>query len=209
VSLGILAYVGSRLRAQPTTANPAPQTKVAMVNIGQVIKGYAKWKVYQEEFKAKVDVFEAKAKELKKSQEDYAKAAQNPSFSAEQRDQYEKAVKTVRNQLQDLSDDAKSQLGKMQADQYTILYNDVRTIVSEMAGARGLELVFQYNDVFAGDPAANALSVQRRLTSDGALPIYAAPGMDISQAVMDTLNARYKSAMPGTPTAAAPGAGGR
>ena len=38
-----------------------------------------------------------------------------------------------------------------------------------------------------------------------AMPMYAAPGLDISVAVMETLNYRYKSAMPGTPTTAAPG----
>ena len=66
VSMGVLAYVGSRLWAQPAGQPVAPaQTKIAVVNVSKAIKDYDKWKAYREEIRAVAKQYEENAKAMK------------------------------------------------------------------------------------------------------------------------------------------------
>src|SRR5207302_4160483 len=56
-TLGVGAYLGSHLWAQQTYQQPAQQqaplqTRIALVNLDQVIKGYDKYKTFEESIKA-------------------------------------------------------------------------------------------------------------------------------------------------------------
>jgi len=188
---GILLAVGlvvvvSRSWSAPKAEPPARRTRVAVLNVSQVIKSYAKWKTFQAHFKKDVERYEEEAKELKAQVDSLAKDSTAADAPAAQREQAEEKLKEAKRALEDLAAKAKKSLAEKQAKQYTELYGDVRHAVAKYAKAHDLELVLQYNDMFADSPEGdkNPLGIQRRLTTDGCLPLYAADGMDISKDII-------------------------
>lgn len=161
-----------------------------MLNLSQVIKGYKKYNAFREEFKSQFKVYEDKMQGIKKLQDGIAAEAQNPKTDVARREQLEKEHKNLQRQMQDLSDEMKTNLGKKEADQLVIVYKEIQEASQYYARARDLEMVLHYNDHFPNDEY-NPMNMGRKLTTDALMPIYTAPGMDITGAVTQMLNDRY------------------
>ena len=201
--LGVAVCCGTALWAQGTGATqPAaqpPRTKIALINLNQVVKSYKKYQSFQDEFKGVVKEWDAKLQQLKTQMDAETVKAQAQGLTQEQKDAITASLKTYQRQMQDLSDNAKSVLGKKEADQITILYKEIRSGVEAWAKARDLEMVMLYNDVPPAE-AETPAAIGRRLTTTGCLPMFMVPGMDITNDVITMMNNWYDT------TASRPGA---
>jgi Skp family chaperone for outer membrane proteins len=201
VALGVAAYLGSYLRAQQNAANQAQtplQTRVALINLGQVIKNYQKFKNFEVGLKAESEKyqkeFETKRTIAVKKQE----RMKEPTISAAEREQLEKEVKTLQREMQDMAEEVKQKIGKEEFDLMVQLYKEVRDEVTITAKKYGIELVLQYNDAPEPDAFSPAL-FQRKLANGACMPMYMDQRMDITAYVTEMLNRHLAS---GTPASA-------
>jgi Skp family chaperone for outer membrane proteins len=219
LALGSVVYLGSRLWAQgtgvpaarPTTpaappapaaaAAPAPRTKIALLNLAYVVKNYARATAFQNELKTAVDPFQKKDAALKAQYEGIEKQLKDPAINPGQRDQLEKQKLAVQHQSEDNQIEFKKVIGEKQDQQLVILYKEIQDAAARYASAHDFEMVLHYNDATTNEDYYNPMNVARKMQAGACMPLWNVPGMNISQGVVDALNAAYKAASaPATPT---------
>lgn len=185
-------YVGSRVWAQQPAAGqpaaPAPVTRIAVVNLNQIIKGYDKTTKLQEEFKGAFKSFEDDIQKMTKDMEKMQADYRNPATTAPQKEALEASLKKLQRDIQDRKEDAQKKLSDKELSMMANLYRDVEAYVQLVAKSRQIELVLHYNDAYNPSDMYSPMNINRKLTTLACMPIYAAPGIDISKEVIDGLN---------------------
>jgi len=211
LALAVLCYAGrSWGQAQPTgqtnnstSPSPAaaatPKTRIALLNLTYVIKNYMKYKNFQQEIQSSIEPFKKQDTELRKRLEELSKKAE--SAPAAEKDALEKEAKELKRKLEDNSVEAKTQLGKKSDDEMKILYMDVWEAARRYAVAHEFEMVLHYNDADTERDFMSPQNIARKLNTGALMPLYAAPGLDISREVVEMLNynLRPNTAPGGTP----------
>jgi Skp family chaperone for outer membrane proteins len=209
-TLGVLAYLGSQLRAQNppqynnqvhqtvATAPAAPlRTRIAVINLQQVIKQYRKWNDFEGSYKNLYGQYNAEFEKRKAAGIDFKNQLDKAADDAT-RERIQQQIKDLERQVQDLGEAAKKQLGKMRDDQAQQIYQEVEQAVQAYARANDIEMVLHFNDAVAPAEYYHPLNVQRKLQTGACMPMYVAPGMNITDIVSRMLNDRLGPA----PTAA-------
>jgi Skp family chaperone for outer membrane proteins len=200
VTLALAVYAGAQLRAQqPTPARaPAaePRTRIALLNLAYVIKNYKKTESFQAEIKAEFKNYEARAQAKRAQMEQLAKHASDPKTTPEQRESDEKTITQLKREMEDINAEAKSVLGKKGDEQMVILYREIQDAAGRYAVAHNFEAVFHYLDATTQQDYYSPNMIVRKLQSPSLMPMYQAPGLDISVEVVMALNASYVSHNP-------------
>jgi Skp family chaperone for outer membrane proteins len=206
-TLGVGIYVGSSIWAQQPAQQPARpasalplQTRVAVINVAQVIKNYNKFKMYQEELKAEIKPLNDQVDKLKADVAARKAQASKPETTAQQRDELEQYIKGVERQIQDLVEKANKNFAKKSMDQLKTIYQDVQSAATVYARANGFEMVLQYNDGADPSEVYSPSSLQQKLSNQACFPLYKDERMDVTHTVTDMLNRQ----VPSTPTASRP-----
>ncbi len=193
LSLATAIGVSSVGQAQNPAApggGTTPQTRIALINLSQVFKGYTKVTNFANENKALLQPYQDKAKTIQLQIEAHTKELEKKDLAESKRIETEKNLKAWQRQMEDLSNDAKLVFAKKNEEQMLIVYKEVMDVAQRYAGAHGYELVMQYNDVPTNSPEFySGGNVARKLQAGACIPMYIAPGLDITQGVVDTLNA--------------------
>jgi Skp family chaperone for outer membrane proteins len=206
----LAAYLSSHLFAQnpaapvqpqqPPVAQPRPlQTRIGLMNMVHVLKHYKKFQTIEESVKKR-------AGELQKSLEPFQTELiqlrtryQEAKTSPEEREKIEYRMKQLQLDAQQKEEEAKKELVKINGDAAKMIYKEVEDAVNSYARSNSLELVLFYNDAITAEDYYHPANIQRKLTTPAAMmPMFVTPGMDISNSIVATLNARV------APTAAAP-----
>jgi Skp family chaperone for outer membrane proteins len=193
-ALGLAVYLGSRLWAQPPAgAVQAPaQTKVALVNLVQVIKNYHKYKTFEDEQKNLAKPFEERNKALQENLKQWQKVLENPGSTPQDKEKAEKEIKERKRQIEDNVAEFKRALGKRSDDQLVQLYREVEDATQRYAGNNGFSVVLQYNEPPVAAERYSAMNIQRKLQAAAAtgccIPVFIAPGLDITDGVVANLN---------------------
>jgi Skp family chaperone for outer membrane proteins len=191
--LSALGFV-SRSWSEVTKQPPAPRSKVAMVNLMQVIKNYKKFTAFQEDIKSEIEPFQKRDKEYKTQIEDLAKDLKDGELTADAREEIEAKLRKLRNKMEDNSEKAKKLLSKSNDKQMLTLYKEVHKAVGDYAKAHDLELVFHYNDAAEdSDEYWTPANVARKMQAGSAMPVYMAPGLDITKEIIKILNDKFRS----------------
>jgi Skp family chaperone for outer membrane proteins len=205
-TLGVGIYVGSSIWAQQPAAQPARpatapplQTRVAVINVAQVIKNYNKFKMYQEELKGLIKPMNEEVDKLKNDIAARKAVAAKPETSAQQREQLEQDIKTQERLIQDKVEKANKDFSKKSMDQLKTIYRDVENAATVYARANGFEMVLQYNDGADPTETYGPASLQQKLSNQACFPLYRDDRMDLTRVVTDMLNHQ----VPNTPTARA------
>jgi len=213
-ALGVAVYFGSRLFAQPAgppgVAGAEPRTRIALVNLGHVIKNYNKFKQFQEELKKAVEPYQLRDKQIVGQIEAHQKALQDPTKSAAEKETLEKNLRTYQRQREDNANDVKALVGKKNDDQMVILYREMQDVAQRYAVSHNFDLVLHYNDALPNTPDYyTPMNVARKMQAGACVPVYAANGMDISIQLIQTLNASYAPPPAGSAMTPAPAAAPR
>ena len=196
-SLAAALYVSSRLWADPQyNQATAQRTRIAVINLGQVIKNYVKFKNFEDQLKKREDWYQQQYEEKKRQIVEREGKLKEPATSADDRERYTREITILQRQIQDLADDGKKKLGKEQFDAMVQTYKEVHDAVNRYATNANLDLVLHYNDGI-GEDAYNPMIFSRKLANGACMPMYIAPGMDITDAVTQILNRNVASV--GTP----------
>jgi Skp family chaperone for outer membrane proteins len=200
LALGLAGYFGSYVRAQqPGPAAPArptqaePRTRIALLNLAYVIKNYKKTETFQAEIKAEFKNYEQRAQFKKKQLEELAKHATDQKTTPEQREGDEREATKLKREIEDINNEAKQILGKKGDEQMVILYREIQDAAQRYAVAHNYEAVFHYIDATTQADYYSPGSIIRKLQTPSLMPMYQAPGLDISYEVVMALNAAYRT----------------
>jgi len=188
--LGTLVLVGHLASApKPPTA---PRTRIALINLAQVFKGYDKVNEFAKANKAMLEPYQDKVKELKEQIEAHIKALEQKDLPEETRTEHERKRKARERKLQDLAEEAKALYTKKNEEQMLIVYKEVMAVAQRHAKAHDIELVMHYNDVPTDSPEYFSPSnVVRKIQAGPTIPMYMVPGIDISQNILAALNEKH------------------
>jgi Skp family chaperone for outer membrane proteins len=188
--LGMVLVVGrSWSAAKP--APPRPQSRIAVINLTYVIKKYDKFLTFQAELKEATVPFQTTDTRLKEELEALRKEGA-ATTDAERREEIEQKGKEIQRQIEDNKATAQKALKKKQEEQLRILYMDVKTEAEKVAVARGFEMVLHFNDEMTSKDSWSAQCIVRKMQTGALMPMYAAPGIDISKEVVTLLNEAHR-----------------
>lgn len=178
---------------------PTPRTRVAVVNMAFVIKNYQKFQATQQDSERQLKVMEDQLENKKKLLMGMKTETENPQTTPQRREQLEHDMRKVQHEMQEMGDDFKMQFGKRQGEVFVQMYREIQDAVQSYARASDLEMVFHYNDAVTPADMYHPMNIQRKLQGGGCMPMYIAPGMDISERIVSMLNSRYQAAAPAAP----------
>jgi outer membrane protein len=189
--LGVITSAGSsRTETKPKPA--VPRTNFALVNLAYVLKNYDKATAIRDDVKDEVETVQKREKDLRAELKDLTKQLSEEK-DADKREEIEKAGRKLSHQLEELKADAQSAIMKKQDKSFTALYAEIREAVQRYAIANDIALVMHYNDAMPDSPEFNSpANVLRKVQAGATMPLYMAPGMDISKEVLEILNENYR-----------------
>jgi Skp family chaperone for outer membrane proteins len=164
-----------------------PKSRVALINLTFVIKNYEKFKAFQEEMKAAVAPFQEKDKALKSEGEKLARKRQDEQ-DAERREKIEEQLDKLKRAIEDNKKAATRTLTRKQEEQVKALFKDVQEAVARYARAHDIELVLHYNDAITPADLDSAQNITRKMQAGACMPLYTAPGIDVSKEILAALN---------------------
>jgi Skp family chaperone for outer membrane proteins len=191
-----------RLQAQPSG------TRVAIVNVGLVFSKYEKAIFYKQELETTLKPFKAEGEKIAAQMKLYGEPLKEKKVTdPKMKDDYEQYLLRLKRDMEDLDVRARKLIGKKQEDQIITLYKEVIGAIQAFAQDNKYHLVLGYGQQIEGDPYsfANINRIMQGMDLGSSTPLFISPvgGVDISQAVVDTLNARYRAAggsVPAIPT---------
>jgi len=191
---------------QTSGSQPAPMTspgvvpvRTAVLNVNKVLKNFNKAQQLNTFISSKVNAYgqqiNAKREEVAKIQAEIAK-----SVDPNQAEQLKKRGVQLEREMQDLDAEARKDISAQQGTIAVGIYKDIEGVIQRVAVANGFDLVMSYPDATTDTEMYSQANVVRKLASQAAIPLYYKPHIDITDAVVQTLNATF-------PVAATPPAG--
>jgi Skp family chaperone for outer membrane proteins len=190
------AYSTNFVVAQPA-GNPgagaqAQQgTRIAVVNIGEVFNKYKRAIAIKAELEGTLDPYKKKAKKLNDEIKKWSEDMTSPTFKAQDRPHYESAIVKNQRELQDMDREIKTLLGKKQEDNLVMLWKEVNMGIKAVAEAYGFQIVLGYGDPMEKEVLDQFPNVNRKMQAmdlGSTAPLYVHGSVDLSKAVVDTLN---------------------
>ncbi len=193
----------------PATAQPTPgvvPVRTAVLNINKVLKNFNKAQQLNNMISTMVNGYGQQITErrekLVKLNADLQKAV-DPA----QRDAIEAQAKILDREMQDIDLQAKKEISAKQGTIAVGIYKDIEGVIQRVAVANNFDLVMSYPDATVEGELYSQQNVVRKLASQAAIPIYYKAHIDISDAVVQTLNAMFPVApLPPTTSANTPAA---
>jgi Skp family chaperone for outer membrane proteins len=202
LGLAAWAFAGltGRLLAQQTG------TRVAVVNVGLVFSKYDKARFYKSELEATLKPFKEKGEKIAAEMKTYGEPLKAGKVTDPKlKDQYEQYLLKLKRDMEDVDREARNLIGKKQEDQIITLYKEVIGAIQLFAQQSKYELVLGYGQQIEGDvnSFANINRIMQGMDLGSTTPLFLVGRVDISQAVVDQLNGRYRAAggtVPAVPT---------
>lgn len=174
--------------------------RTAVLNVNKVLKNFNKAQQLNKFISDKVNAYgaqiNAKREEVTKLQAEIAK-----SVDPAQAEQLKKRGVQLEREMQDLDAEARKDISAQQGTIAVGIYRDIEGVIQRVAVANGFDLVMSYPDATTESEMYSQPNVVRKLAAQAAIPLYYKPHIDITDAVVQTLNATFPVA------AASPSAG--
>lgn len=199
-TLGLGIYLGARAWAQPGGQPPQPgaapvaapplRTRIAVINMVEVLKGYQKFQAFQQGLGGEVKKIDAYIESLRAKMTDLRNKYQSVTAS-DAREGMENEIRKVQREIQDKEEEARKYLGKQQSAILVQIYREVEETVSYYARSHDFEMVLYFCDAVNPDDFYSAANISRKIQPAVTMPFYVDQRMNITQPVIQTLNARF------------------
>jgi Skp family chaperone for outer membrane proteins len=183
--LGTLALAGTSWSG---TKQPAPRTRVALLNLTYVLKHYDRFTKFQEELKKRTAPLEEKHARLTGELNGVNKQLQDPATPADTREDLEREAARLKRQIEENKEKAKNDWEKVSSERVKAVYEDVRTAAERYAKAHDLDMVLHYNDGITEEDSKSYANVAGKVIQVGLVPLWVAPGQDITLQIVEALN---------------------
>ncbi len=185
----VWAQQGNYTQATYTPASHPLQSKIAILNLAQVIKNYKKYQNFEAELKSQSQTLQRDLEAKKGQIVSYQKELEKPDVATARKDQIEHEMKHLQREIQDAVEEAKQRYSKQDMDELIKTYKEVSDAVAVYCRAYAIELVLQYNDAPEAEKYLPPHFVHR-LSNRACMPIYVDPRMDITEPITQMLNQR-------------------
>ena len=194
-TISVAAIKASADKSNAAKSLPAGTTRVAVFNVGVVFNRYERAAAIKEEMAQELKQLQQEAKELAQDLNAWQAALQKNDLPSAKKEKYEEKIIYGRRRLEDLSRQARSKVGKTHETSLIVLWKDIREAVKTYSTAHGIELVIAYGDPKDAEMVDLFPNISRKmqtLDQGGSMPFFMAPGVDISEALVDLLNRQYR-----------------
>jgi Skp family chaperone for outer membrane proteins len=166
------------------------QTRIGLINMSRALKGYRKFQALQADLRTRAQQAQQKLEGLTKEVRNLQAECEAPATPAARREESARRIRELRGQIEEEQTRAQARMTKMSGDAFATLYREIEEAANRVAKLKGLELVLFYTDAVTEADYYNPSNLQRKMTQPGALMpiIVAAPGMDVTDTVIEALN---------------------
>jgi Skp family chaperone for outer membrane proteins len=180
-----------------TKDNPASigTTRVAVINLGLVFNKYDRAAALKKELDNKLVPLKEEAKTLTQNLTAWQVSIQKLDLGDPKRKSLEEKMIQARRQMEDMQRTAQFRIGKLNEDNLITIWKDIHQAVKDYSAKHNIELVMAYGDPVEKELAVTFPHISRKMqTADqgGSIPFFVSPRADISQAVADLLNKKYR-----------------
>jgi Skp family chaperone for outer membrane proteins len=187
--VGALFLAGRSWSGSPVAGPPGKsKSRVAVINVAEVMRNYDRFKAFQKVVQGLAGPFQARDKAYRKESQKLAEEAKDKTITVERREKIEERLKQLQRAIEDNQAAGKKALSRKQDEQLKILFNDVRTAATRYAKDHDIELVLQYSDAVNPVEFESPQNIARKMQLGACVPLYAAPGIDISKEITAALN---------------------
>jgi Skp family chaperone for outer membrane proteins len=202
LGLGLFACAGE-------ASAQAPTSRIKVVNIWMVVKNYKRTEALRAELQGIIKGYDDELKQTKtdlEGRKTQIKDADNNKYTDEQKKALVNEVKRLERILTDKGEEMREKLIKKESEQAIGVFHEIEDAIGRVAKSGGAELVLIYGDTPDEKDRNVAANLARKINTSACLPLYMAPGVDITTEVLTLLNAKYPAAAGGG-TPPAPGGG--
>src|SRR5205823_1156047 len=127
LALGIGAYWGNRALAQngQAPAQTPIYSRIAVINLGQVIKNYEKYKAFEADIRQQAKTLQDGLDKRNQGALQAQKEMEQPTTTAERRMQIEKELRQTKFEMQSSVEEAKQKLAKIEFEEMVKTYKEV------------------------------------------------------------------------------------
>lgn len=201
VGVGLGGIVVAQGPGQPgaATGGAAPasaavgRTRIAFMNLQEVIKAYPKYISLQDAVKQKDKMYMDRLKAMDDQLKEMQKKYQTKETPQQERDQIEANARRIKADMENLTNEAKKDLIKFHDDSMSQIYLEIDTVVREHAAANGIDIVFRFTEDWNKDTYFKPENVVRRMTLP-IWPMYYDQNLNITAVVSRTVNAKFAQA---------------
>jgi RNA polymerase sigma factor (sigma-70 family) len=179
-----------RALATPAKEGAPPlQTRIGLFNMTRVLKAAKKFQAVQADLLTRVQQAQKKLEVLKTNVEKLKVESEDPATPAARREEFARQIRQIQREMEDEQESARKAMDKTSGEAVRSMYREVEDAANKIAKAKGLELVLFYTDAVTEADFYNPNNLQRKLSQSGALmPMIVAPGMDITDTVIEALD---------------------
>lgn len=167
---------------------PAAALKVAVVDMSRVLKDSREWRDAVEERARLLDTMKRTLNELSRRNQVLRNEYENLPPATEERQQKAAEIERAVQEFQQARIDLEEQIARQHDKSVRGLFGKLNRIVAAYAQQNGVQLVLKKQDVDLAEPETVEQSLQIATTE----VLYADPALDISDAVVEALNAAYE-----------------
>lgn len=170
----------------------AADTKIAVVNVGEVSEKYERTKDLESHFDNVRRTLQSQRDELKEKAERTAKSlSEELKPGTEEYRNRRKELAMMEAQLQYFVDSEGKQIEAELAESLRSIFDDIQTVIKAMAEEKGFDLVLVADSMPPGAPD-NTQQVRQQIVLQKVL--FASPRVDITNEVVTRLNDKYRAA---------------
>jgi Skp family chaperone for outer membrane proteins len=188
----VALFLVGRSWSDSKRSDPRPRSRIGLLNVSHVIRSYDKYTAFQKQLTEAVKPYSLKEAEAKRKAESLAKEAKRSGITPERRDAINQEIEALRRKRKALKAEFNEVIGKKQGEQLKALYADVEAATRTYARVHDLELVLQYNDGVTEAERNSPPNIVRKCQADACIPLYAAPGIEISKEIITALNDKLR-----------------
>lgn len=192
VALALVLVVGGTASAQGQSQGG---TRVAVVNIYNIMKNYKKVEMLNESLKQDMAPLEKKMKDAQEQFTAWKKIFEDPKTASKKKEEAQKNMVAYKRYMEDLVLERNKMLMKRGEEQAVQVYREIEDAIKRFSLTNGIHIVFQYYEPLEEDDRYSPRNIRRKLhecSNVGAsAPIYIANGIDVSQHVLAILNSQF------------------
>jgi len=187
--VGVIAALGLWASALEGAGDrPAAVLKVAIVDMSRVLKESREWRDAVEERARVLDTMKRTLNKLSRRNQVLRNEYENLPPGTEERQQKAAEIERALQEFQQTRIDLEEQIARQHDKSVRGLFGKLNRIVAAYAQQNGVQLVLKKQDVDLAEPETVEQSLQIATTE----VLYADPALDISDAVVEALNAAYE-----------------
>jgi Skp family chaperone for outer membrane proteins len=199
-TLGILGYLATQLWAQGTGSANYAATKVGVLNLRTVMKNYKKWQQCDLEFQTMIKDHEVEEAKYKNDVKKATDVIQDLKSNQKTKDEWEAYLIQRKRAFEDYQKVLQKNATAKNESNINQLYQEIENTVARFSQANGYHMIFVYFDVTDRTEKYMPQLIQHKLKMLAetmcASPFYYAPGLDVSNDVVQLLNSQPSASAP-------------